>query len=469
MNYQNFSAPVPGVPEFGQEMASLNVEQKMLLESLMAKRAQARQGAAPLEAGGHTVLNLAPLGAALGARRDKEELETTRKKQADVTGRYQTELLAQMRRMRQNLSGSEQELPGPTESGAPLTGMTKPNQRGYEEYLSSPFPEVRAAAEAEQKRYQSRADELAKRSTVGSVQAAGDDLGKYQAKPEYKEVNGAVMDLSGEAPPSVAPGMGVTQITSPGGVLANQYPGGKQDTVDKGIKIQMPGQDLVAERIKMLPEDKKEAEGAANLIQTSQQAIAALREGAVAGGGANYKNIAKNLVTGLTGIPFPENTPTAVLAKSLAKATLEDMGGRLGAGVSNADREYMADANGALSTDPHALERILAIRMGGAERLVRTHNDQVETLSTLPNNPYGAEATKKLFQIKPPGLNYSPATPEAAAAFESNMTRRAYNDVLGETKGMKYGGPTAPNENPEERARKRMQELGLPYTPPGGR
>lgn len=469
MNYQNFSGPMPGVPDFAQEMQGLSVEQKMLLESLMARKAQARQGAAPLEAGGHTVLNLAPLGAALGARQDKEDLETNRKKQADVTGRYQTELLSQMRRMRQGMAGGEVELPGPTEDGQPLTGQIKGNQRGYEQYLSSPFPEVRAAAEAEQKRYQSRADELAKRSTMGSVQSAGDDLSQYKAKPEYKEVNGAVMDMSGEQAPAVAPGMGVSQSTLGNGTTVNNFPGGKQDAVDKGVKIQMPGQDLVAERIKMLPADKQEAEGAANLIQTSQQALAALKEGAVAGGGANYKNIAKNLIQGLTGIQFAENTPTAVLAKSLAKATLEDMGGRLGAGVSNADREYMADANGALSTDPNALERILAIRMGGAQRLVRTHNDQVETMANLPGNPYGPEATKKLYQVRIPGLHYEASTPEAAASFESNMTGRAYSEVLQETKKNKYGGPTAPNGNPEERARKRMQELGLPYTPPGGR
>jgi hypothetical protein len=258
----------------------------------------------------------------------------------------------------------------------------------------------------------------------------------------------------------------------------NQLPGGKQVAVDNAPKVSvstnMPGVDLVKEKIKALDGDATIARGQANTIRSTEQALNALQNGAKTGFGQDYIQNARTLVSSLTGQKFDGQTETAVLAKTLAENVVNEFGGKLGTGVSNADVQFMERAMGGLATDPQAIERILAIRAAGAMRKIDQHNSIVETLGMLPKNDLGLDTTNKLYRVEKPKFSMKFNTPEGRASFVAGITGLPFEDALARVQeqdkdpAMK-AGPAAgkgPDKTVEDKARERMKALGLEYIPP---
>lgn len=470
----------PGVqPPYAQDMSSLAQEQAALQEALA--RQSGAVTAKPIDSGAYQVLNFDGLANALAAKETQRALENNRKKSMDVQGKYQQGLVESLKKFDTQAQGGEIELPGPTEGGQPLTGQVPGDQRAFTKFLNSPYPEVRAAAERQKADYDKRAAALLPRADFTSVQKGGDDLGQYTPKKDFKEVNGAIMNMGEGEAPSVVPGMGVTQRTLPSGTEVNQLPGGKIDAVDKATKLSItniPADTIAEGRAKKLEASQESAIKKGDILRATEQALAAIQGGATTGYGAEWVQNLRTAATMITGKEFDANTPTAVLQKALAENVVSEFGGKLGTGVSNADVTFMGKATGDLATDAKAIETILAVRAAAALREITRHNNLVDSMGRLADKKLGEGVTKEVYGLDTPqwGLKFS--TPEAGAAFEAGVTGKSYREVL--KAGMadtvapltRAGAPgAAAKHSPawEEAARKRMQELGLPYTPPGGR
>lgn len=461
----------PGIqPPYAQDMSSLAQEQAALQEAL----AQQRGGvtAKPIDSGAYQVLNFDGLANALAAKETQRALENNRKKSMDVQGKYQQGLVESLKKFDTSSQGGEIELPGPTEGGQPLTGQVPGDQRAFTKFLSSPYPEVRAAAERQKADYDKRAAALLPRADFGSVQAGGENLGAYTPKKDFKEVNGAIMNMGEGGPPTVVPGMGVTQRTLPSGTEVNQLPGGKLDSVDKAPKttINMPGKRVVEKMIDSLPDDLKAANAANSAIRGTETALKALENGAKAGYGQDFIQNARTLVSSLTGVQFEAQTETAVLAKALAKNVIDELGG-LGAQISNTDRDFMATAVGGTNTDPAALERILAIRMAALQKSVRKHNADVELLASEPKNDMG-DFTRQKYSVNENKIGMKFRSPEAEASYLAGYKNISYDEAMKEVQAMRASDPqsgakpaaTKPNAAAQTDRDARLKALGItPY------
>ena len=130
-----------------------------------------------------------------------------------------------------------------------------------------------------------------------------------------------------------------------------------------------------------------------------------------------------------SGLKFDTTTPTAVLAKSLAENVVNEFGGKLGAGISNADVLFMKEAMGGLATDANALDRILAIRAAAAYTKIKDHNRNVEDLTSQPGVTT-PDYIRRRFSVDSPKFAFEFKTPEARASFESGMTNQPYDNTL---------------------------------------
>lgn len=447
-------------------------QQQNLLQQQLADEQGGTDGKL-INTGHFFVPDLSGLGNALASRRTKEALENNRKKAADYQGKYQESLVGELKRYGKEKDGGDVELPGPTEDGGALTGKMPGNQRAFESRLNSPYPEVRALAAAEKASYDKRFEKLLERSSFTSAQGAGDNIDKLAPKSEYKEANGTFFDTTDGKTPSPVPSLAVTQQTLADGTIVNQYPGGKQDTVDKATKINLPGQSLIAEKIKGLEADQKGAAALAATVRSTEQALDALRQGAQAGYGQDFIQNARTLVSSLTGAKFDASTPTAVLAKTLAENVVNEFGGKLGSGVSNADVQFMQAAQGGLATDPKAIERILAIRAAAAINKIRSHNETVDTLATeaerapATSRQIGGDTVRKLYGVPLPPINFAFPSPDAQASFEAGFSGKSLDQARSnmaadaKTPAFKAAtGKTSTSMTPEQR-KQRLRDLGL--------
>jgi hypothetical protein len=162
--------------------------------------------------------------------------------------------------------------------------------------------------------------------------------------------------------------------------------------------------------------DRDAARAAANGLRGTETALYALREGARSGFGEQFLQNARTFVTGLTGVRFDASAPTGVLAKTLAQNVLDEFGGKLGTGISNADVEFMRQASGGLVDDPKALERILAIRAGLLARRLDQYNRDVE--AAAGDGP-GADRRRAAFAVERPKTMFPFITADALASWLS--------------------------------------------------
>lgn len=383
-------------------MADLGQEQAMLLAALEEQS----KGLAPAatSAGKMSVVNLEGIANALAQRRTKAGLTANKEAQAKARQEYQAALADALKQYQ----------PGNLES---LQGAR-----------SSPFQEVRQLANDDLKAYRDRAGKLAERGSFNSV-ATTEDMSKWGPKQTQQVSDGTVLGLTEGAPP-VKLGGGWKPETLPDGSPAQRNDlTGKVDQITKNptVNVNMGGKAL-DEAMKLLPDDYKAARSYASTIRNTEQALDALKQGARTGYGEQFFQNARTLIGGLTGIQFDATTPTGVLAKTLAKNVLDEFGGKLGNQISNADREFMAIAEGGLNDDPKALERILAIRAALAIKSLNLHNSNIEDLAASPENKVGSY-TRRRWSVQAPGFKYTFASPDADASFRATLAGIPLDDA----------------------------------------
>ena len=439
----------PGALE-GQD---LGLEQQQLLEAL--KQQQGNTSVPVTPGGRYNALNFDGLANSLLAHRTKSKLENNRRKQADLLGKGQATLLAE------------------------LAKYDSTDIETVKRARTSPHAEIRSLAEDDLKAIRSRGDKLVDRVPVTDA-ARTEDYRQWGAKPNQKVVGDSIVNIPEQGSPVLtAGGWSTPAPDKTGAMVQTNSLTGEVRTVNRAATSTTNvtlGNAPLAEAMKVLPDDYKAALAYGRTLQNTEQALDALRQGARAGYGEQFFQNARTLVSGLTGIKFEATTPTAVLAKSLAENTLQEFGGRLGAGISNADVLFMQQATGGLTDDPKALERILAIRAGVAHRRLQLHNRNVEEVASNPKNDV-QEFTRRRYSVESPNFQFSFTNPDADASFRSivgGMTLERARELNATEAKQGFGQPTATKTTtlpPEEQSRKqRLEALGLPYTPlPGGR
>ncbi len=444
-----------------------------LQEALMAAQASGQGPNAPVNTGGMYGLNLNPLVQAMKERVTRQELETAKKKERDLNGRYQQEMIEQLRGYQKaKAGGAPRELQGPTQDDSPLMSQPQPNQRAFEEYQYLPGP-AGEAARADAKTYNERYNKAMERASLPSIQRANGDLSALAPKDDFKVVDNTLVNAPEGQDPRLAPNAGYTQQMGPNGELRNRNNLTGRVSGEGGTKVTInnPGKKLSDTAIEAMPKALEKAQAANSALRSTEMALQALGEGAQAGYGQEWLQNAKTLVSGMTGLQFDAQTPTAVLAKALAKNVIDELGG-LGAQISNTDRDFMSTAIGGLNTDPKALERILAIRMGALQRTLSDYNTKtVDSTANLMDTPQDAEFARSRFGVERNRTSYNPRSLEAEASYVANLRNVPYQEALEWVKLQKPEyAPTAGAKPPpqgEDAKAARMRALGLPYIPPG--
>lgn len=490
-NVKQVSFNLPGQqPPLAAELRAA-AEEQARLQALLDEGRGGLRGQL-IDTGRFMVPDLTPIAQAVNQRRTAAELENAKRKQADLQGQYQRTLVEELRRYKARRDGKEVELEGPPVEGeTSVTGRVPGDPRAFREFEGSPFPEVAGMAKADREAYQRLFDKLVERASFPSVQAAGGDVAALQPKDDFVFGNNAVWNKGEGGPPRVVEP--VRQMTTPQGTLVNVQPGGALDAVDKAPRVSVdassrPGNVLDKGYAERVVAERQQAPAWAQGLRATETAHAALREGARAGFGENFLQNARTLITGLTGVRFDASAPTGVLSKTLAENVLTEFGGKLGAGVSNADVLFMERAQAGLETDPKAIERILAIRAAVLSRRLRTYNEDVARLAEDERDPAASARRRAAYQVEIPRVMFGFITPDALAsyisiaqnlpweeakkiAYEQPLTpldSRASRSVQGSMGEEWRREPSAPTPEDAERERRR-QELLQRYGGQGGR
>lgn len=133
-------------------------------------------------------------------------------------------------------------------------------------------------------------------------------------------------------------------------VQIDNYPKAEEKIAEGLGKSLSPGGDLLVQ-----------AQSAQEHIDAAREANYSLLEGASTGTAEPFFQTMRGFVARFTGAD-PKTVNTATLGSQLAQITLKAAGGSLGNQVSNADRDFIAEANGSVNLPPEALKRILAIQ-----------------------------------------------------------------------------------------------------------
>lgn len=103
-----------------------------------------------------------------------------------------------------------------------------------------------------------------------------------------------------------------------------------------------------------------QAQAAQEYIDTAKEAVVSLRN-AKPGTGESWIGPIRGFVARFTGAD-PSTIDTQTLGSQLANLTLKAAGGSFGNQVSDGDRKFIAEANGAINMTPEAIKRVLAIQ-----------------------------------------------------------------------------------------------------------
>lgn len=148
---------------------------------------------------------------------------------------------------------------------------------------------------------------------------------------------------------------------------------------------------------------RPKAENAINEINNIHQIRQLLDAGAITGTGADARLFTAKLGE-LLGVPSEQAANTQVLQSALAARVLAGMGGSLGAGFSNADRDFVERAKGGqiTMTEP-ALRRLIDIGERQSRMAINAHDKEVSRLNTIPS----LSTMGKEFFTLPPVQDYA--------------------------------------------------------------
>lgn len=363
----NFLAPGLQPPE-ALEAQGLGQEQQMLLEALRAQMGGTSVN--PAAAGRMNVLNLEGISNALRARQSAQELQLSKQKQADLTGRYQAGLLQAMEKYN---------------SGAKDPATMRAAR-------SSPYAEVRALAEKDEKRYNERYDKLGDRASFDTLQRSDGNIAALAAKPEDRVVGESIVrSVEGGTPALVAGGWKAGPPTPRGSPTQVNALTGRVDAVDKAPQTNLrvdAGQK--GEEAFMAAEGKTLSERAQKLRETVPTQISALDRIKDAIGAGTYQGPMGKYQQAAVGIlnqlGVSSDDQKRVLANT--EAMNSDVGrfvsaaiSALGANPSNADREYAIQTAGGQPLSAAGAVRVIEAAKRDIATSVQFHNEHVNRLA----------------------------------------------------------------------------------------
>jgi len=181
--------------------------------------------------------------------------------------------------------------------------------------------------------------------------------------------------LGGGAPPSRTGAIAPMPSGAPAGAPANL----------PGIELQTQASQVFNKAAAEKQSDElfngyKEAKNAAGVIAKFDQLSSSFANPMFSGTGAEAKLAFAKAINGLIpGINLaPEKVAnTEAFQAQLADAVIKQMGGSLGAGVSNADRDFLVKAVGTIGTDPAAFSKIAEGISKMYTGAINTHNARV--------------------------------------------------------------------------------------------
>lgn len=211
-----------------------------------------------------------------------------------------------------------------------------------------------------------------------------------------KESGGQFYDLS-SGKPVLLGGAEYGPTETIGGDLYQRGPGGKLVKLDNAPKVSTTVnnnptqaglkkyQEAVGESLAPGGKSRVSAEQAQEGLTASVEALQAVNDGARMGIAQPAMQVVRKLGAEL-GIANADTAPTDALSAALKQSVFKDLGG-LGAQISDADRKFVTEFSGDLTTDAGALKRMLAIRLAAQIKKVNTHNKQAQAFGRTVEDP----------------------------------------------------------------------------------
>lgn len=231
---------------------------------------------------------------------------------------------------------------------------------------------------------------------IGQMELQAMLRGKGRDPNMIKETGGQFYDLSSGKPVLLGGAeYGPTELI--GGDLYQRGPGGKLIKLDNATKVSTTVnnnptqaglkkyQEAVGESLAPGGKSRVSAEQAQEGLTASVEALQAINDGARMGIAQPAMQVVRKLGAEL-GIANADTAPTDALSAALKQSVFKDLGG-LGTQISDADRKFVTEFSGDLTTDTAALKRMLAIRIAAQIKKVNAHNKQAQAFGRTADDP----------------------------------------------------------------------------------
>lgn len=446
-------------PPGAGELQSATEEERRLQELLFSLEGRSRSYA-PLNSGKFAVLNLDPLSDALRESRLREKLDVAKRKKQDIQGQYLEEVARQLRQFQTKEKGETQVTPLLDDKGEAVTNQLPGNPMAFEDYLTSPYPEIRRVAENREKDMDKLREALGKRATFKSLQQGLRDPRLFSEQPETKITEHGIYSMMGGQPTLM---QGTTQVPRPGGApdeLVNRGPAGNLSAVG-GQTINIGEQKADTQvRVKqgtMLAEEgAKLAAAFPSSLRAIDSAEQAIMSGTVNGPMAKWEEAAFGVLgqLGLSSDSIKNLLSRSELRNSdIGRLVLAGVR-TLGANPSNADRMYYEMTAGGRSLSRDGQLKVLEAAKADLANSVLEHNSRADRLT--PSMPavadskipvpsaevlrlrnYAFDPDANMYRLRTPAKPAAGAVPQQADANSARALETARAEAISTGKPVK--------------------------------
>lgn len=347
----------PGALE-GQD---LGLEQQQLLEAL--KQQQGNTSVPVTPGGRYNALNFDGLANSLLAHRTKSKLENNRRKQADLLGKGQATLLAE------------------------LAKYDSTDIETVKRARTSPHAEIRSLAEDDLKAIRSRGDKLVDRVPVTDA-ARTEDYRQWGAKPNQKVVGDSIVNIPEQGSPVLtAGGWSTPAPDKTGAMVQTNSLTGEVRTVNRAPTVSVVNVNDKADAAGASEGVKAVLARADELSRTTTNQVRALasmeensRRGAYQGPVQNWVQQAVGLGRefGLTSEETNRVLANTESLKSDAGRFVLSMIKQTGTNPSNSDRIYAEETAGGAKLSPQGLLRVIRAARVDLANNINEHNARVD-------------------------------------------------------------------------------------------
>lgn len=283
-----------------------------------------------------------------------------------------------------------------TREGAP--GQTMNDQQAADLMQNDVAPQLAEPVKADPRRavLEAMTSGLPPLQQIGQMELQAMLRGNGRDPSMIKESGGQFYDLS-SGKPVLLGGAEYGPTETIGGDLYQRGPGGKLIKLDNAPKVSTTVnnnptqaglkkyQEAVGESLAPGGKSRVSAEQAQEGLTASVEALQAVNDGARMGIAQPAMQVVRKLGAEL-GIANADTAPTDALSAALKQSVFKDLGG-LGAQISDADRKFVTEFSGDLTTDAGALKRMLAIRIAAQIKKVNAHNKQAQAFGRTVEDP----------------------------------------------------------------------------------